>query len=85
MVNKIEAILLKHFYGSSDAFLVSTLEAYTDDCTYIIECDTELLRDEFYTPETLEHIREENGWQLDQQWIKNYFLDHITDIEIIEK
>ncbi len=85
MVNKIEAIPLKLFCGATGSWLNSVLEAYTDDCTYIIYCNTEILRDEFYKPETSEHIREENGWQLDQQWIKNYFLDHITEIEIIEK
>ena len=84
MVSKIKAIPEKRFYSSTGGG-ETILEAYVDDCTYYINIATEVLRDEYYEPHTADYQREENGWNEDKEWMKNYFLDNINEIETIEQ
>ena len=79
MKDVINSIELKHFYASG-----GSLEAHGNNRNLIIDVNTELIRDEYYSPETMEHIREENGWENNPKWIRDYFLNNIKDIEIIE-
>ncbi len=75
----IEKIPERNFYGcgSTDA----ELEAYGDE-TYIIPLPLTLVRDEYYGANCLEHIREGDDWIEDKSWIREYFLNHLSDIEI---
>ena len=84
MKNKIEAIETKLFHGTHD-YDTAYLEAYTDEATYIITLGIKLMRDAYTSPQTLDYIREYDEWINDKAWIKEYFLNHINDIETLEK
>ena len=82
MVNKIEAIPLKDFYNTNSDNTYIDLEAYTDEATYcILDVHRETLRDEFYGAECVENIRENDAWSGDQEFIKKFMLDHISEIK----
>ena len=82
MVNNIEAISLKHFYNTNPANTYIDLEAYSYEATYtLIDVHRETLRDAFYGSECLEHIRENDSWSGDQEFIKKFMLDHLSEIK----
>lgn len=78
LYKKIEAIPERNFYGCGS--VDAELEAYGEE-TYIICLPIEVMRDE-YGPYNCENTREEDYWIEDKAWIREYFLDHISDIEI---
>ena len=77
---KIEAIPIDHFYTSGHTRV--DIEAYGQEDTYIINVWIEALRDAYYGPHCVEHIRENDEFQTDKRWLKDYFLDNLNQIEI---
>lgn len=84
---KIEALDEKNFkpIGNSDCLYID-LEAIASDSTYLIE-DVYIgdLNDLYYEADTPEHIKDNNEWQYENSFIKQYFLDHLELIQIINE
>ena len=78
---QIEVIPVQDFYAAGITDV--ELEAYGDDGTYIIPLHIESVRTAYYGSDCLDHIRENDEWQSDKEWIKDYFLDNFGLIEII--
>ena len=76
---QIEVIPVKNFYATR------SLEAYGDKGTYIIPLHIESVRTAYYGSDCLEHIRENDEWQSDKRWIKDYFLNNLGLIEIVKE
>ena len=87
MLDKIEAIPLKDFYNTNpDGNTYIDLEAYTDEATYcIIDVHIKTLRNKFYGVECLEHIKENDNWSGDQEFIKKFMTEHISEIKTLTK
>ena len=78
--NIIESIPVENFYTSGHTDV--KLEAYGDEHLYVIQIWIEALRDAYYGPYCLEHIRENDEFQTDKRWLKDYFLENLNQIEI---
>ena len=78
--NIIESIPIANFYTSGHTDV--ELEAFGDERLYVIQIHIEALRTAYYGPHCVEHIRENDEFQTDKQWIKNYMLDNLNQIEI---
>lgn len=84
---KIEALDAKNFYSiGADNRSYIDLQADGEAESYLIEdVYTYELQDEFYDVDTPEFIKENNEWQYENQFIKQYFLDNINLIQTIKE
>ena len=84
---KIEALNAKNFYaiGVEVSNYISLqadgeTESYVIDNIYVDE-----LQDQFYDADTALHIKENNEWQYENSFIKEWFLNNLELIQTIKE
>jgi len=84
---KIESLPDKNFYPIGvDFFTYVDLQADSETESYLVEdVYSGDLQDEFYDVDTPEHLKENNEWQYENSFIKQYFLNHLELIQTISE
>ncbi|GAG31610.1 unnamed protein product [marine sediment metagenome] len=70
------------FYGSTNEAWEFELEAYGEDCTYILSVSKDFLNSEYYDIETPNHIIEAEDWKQDCEWLRSFMVNNIKDVKI---
>ena len=79
----LEHIDSENFFGSTSESWEFEIEAYGEDCTYILTVSKDFLNSEYYDMDIPVYIIDDEGWKIDREWLRTFMIENINQVEIL--